>query len=183
MQIEFPFSDFGEPFEKDYEVSGAKFTVRVLNMGKNDIGPTWLFMILVKGHQIEGGPYNPRFERELSDENVANQLASFWGHTKIIQDAQELAGTTDYELDQLVEKCASFMFRYYNIEGTPFDYDVLAKRMDENGWTIVLMPNVDNKYSPEEPYERGIMFDQRAGEENIRISTYERDRTFYRYHI
>lgn len=168
MQIAFPFSDFGEPYEKDYEVGGAQFTVRVLNMGKNDIGPTWLFMILVKGHQIEGGPYNPRFDRELTDENVANQLASFWGHTKIVQDAQDLLGTPEWELDAIIDKCAAWMHGYFIAENFDHtDYDIISKFICEDDWVVVLRPN----YMP----NRLVEFHKEVDNDYVEIHSYIED--------
>lgn len=183
MQIEFPTSDFGVPFEKDYEVSGAQFTIRVLYMGVDTLGPVWLFQLIVKGNQIEGGPYHPGQDRELTDENVANHLASFWGHTQMVQDAWQLAGSSEWELDQIVEMCAAFMFRYYTMEGVPFDYDILAKRMDEESWTVALLPNVRNASSTKDPYEHMILFYKHKDRANIQISTYNHERSFQRRNI
>lgn len=84
------------------------------------------------------------------------------------------------ELDQIVEECARFMFGYYSIEAEPFDYDILAKRMDDESWTVALMPNVGNASGPTDPYERMIMFYKKFDRESIQISTFENSRNFSR---
>lgn len=142
MQFDFPFSDYGQVFEKDYEINGANFTIQVLNVGPTDLGPTWLFKLLVKGRQIEGGPYHPKFDRELSDENVANQLGSFWGHTKMVQDAQDLEGSPEYEMHELAKKCAEFMHKYFMRERDDnTDYEIITMFKNDEEWLIVLRPN------------------------------------------
>lgn len=183
MQFSFPFSDYGPVFQKDYDIRGAQFTIEVMNAGPSDLGATWLFRLLVKGNVLEAGPYVPKFDRELTDENVANHLAQFWGHTQMVQDAQEMAGTPEWELDRIVEKCAEFMFRYYTIEGESFDYDILAKHIDEESWTVALLPNVKNASSNTDPYERMILFYKHNDNENIQISTYNHERSFQRRNI
>lgn len=172
MQIEFPFSDYGQPFEKDYEVHESKFTIRVLRIGNDGLTPTWLFQLLVKGHQIEGGPYHPHFDRELTDENVANQLASFWGYTKMVQDAQKRQGTLDWELNQIVQKCADFMFGYFiREEGEHADYDIISKFISDEEWTVVLRPN----YSPNHLVE----FYKKSDREHVQIHVYIEDRELF----
>lgn len=167
MQFDFPFSDYGQVFEKDYEINGANFTIQVLNVGPTDLGPTWLFKLLVKGRQIEGGPYHPKFERELSDENVANQLASFWGHTKMVQDAQEFEGTPEYEMHELAKKCAEFMHGYLmRFEGHT-DYDIVAMFKSDEDWTVVLRPN----YIPNRLFE----FYKKTNMEEVEVHSYIED--------
>lgn len=141
MLSNYDMSAFKPEFEKDYEMFGAKFTIQVQNLGYNDLGPAWLFALIVKGNMIQGGPYTPHYERELTLENVANQLASFWGHGEIVQAAQDLEGSPEWELDRVVERCAAAMFRYY-MQDESFDYDIILKHMDEYGWHVMLMPNL-----------------------------------------
>jgi len=168
MQIEFPMSDFGVPFEKDYEVSGAQFTIRVLKMGVDTLGPVWLFQLIVKGNQIEGGPYHPGYERELTDENVANHLASFWGHTQMVQDAWQLAGSSEWELDQIVEKCAQWMHTYLMHEDREHtDYDIQLKAIGETGWCVILRPN----YIP----NRLLEFIKNTDSEEVEVHSYIED--------
>lgn len=172
MKIELPFSDYGQPFEKEYTIHDATFTIRVLRVGNDGLGPTWLFQLLVKGHQLEGGPYHPKFERELTDENVANQLASFWGYSQMVQEAQKLQGTLDWELNQIVEKCADFMFGYFiRDEGEHTDYDIISKFISEEEWTVVLRPN----YMP----NRLMEFYKKADREHIQIHSYIEDRELF----
>lgn len=168
MQIDFPLSNYGQPFEKDYEISGAKFTVRVLNVGAHDLGPRWLFSIVVKGHTIEGGPYNPLASRDLTDENVANHLASFWGHSQLVLDAQEFSGTPEYELDLLQEKCAAWMHGYLlSEESEHTDYDIVAQSISDDGeWSVVLRPNYMPNRLVEFYCEDGV---------NVTIHTYIED--------
>jgi len=180
MQIEFPFSNYGQPFEKDYEMHGAKFTVRVLNVGYDNIGPVWLFALLVKGNTIEGGPYHPRVERELTDENVANHLASFWGNTQMVQDAQKMDPDPEWELNGIVEKCAKKMFEYFMSE-EPFDYDIIAKHLDKHGWDVVLLPNFETMkgYKPGERKQTIVRFIKFPQHDGFYMGTYELERNIY----
>jgi len=168
MQIEFPMSNYGSMFEKDYEIHGAAFTIQVMNVGPTDLGPTWLFKLIVKGNQIEGGPYHPKFDRELTDENVANQLAQFWGHSKMVQDAQDLEGTPEYELDKTVEKCAEWMRKYFlAVEKEHTDYDIVTKYRDDEIWVVVLRPN----YIP----NRLVEFYKEANKYHVEVHSYIED--------
>ena len=168
MQIQFPMSDFGQVYAKEYEIHGAKFTVEVLNVGPNDLGPTWLFRLLVKGNVIEGGPHTPQADHTLTDENVANRLASFWGHSQIVQDAQNLAGTDEYELEQLAFKCADWMHEYFMQDDSFRDFEIISTYMDENGWDIYLSPN----YLP----DRIVRFTIADDKKMAKIACYTRDR-------
>jgi hypothetical protein len=140
--------EIGSTFEKHYEVSGNEFDVHVQYQGFLPCGHngapkhTWLFVLSVKNHIVEQGPYYNNHDRELTDENVANHIASFWGTSKKIADAQELGEDENQAaLDAVVQRCAEAMFRYY-MQDEPFDYDIISKHMDEYGWEVMLMPNV-----------------------------------------
>lgn len=134
-------------YEKDYEISGASFTVMVERAKHLDRFTTehWRYAILVKGNVIESSVYSWDWQkqgRRLTNENVANHLASYWGHSEIVKEAQELEGSLEYQLDRIVEKCAAWMHGYFIAEDREnTDYDIINQFMDEGEWVVVLRPN------------------------------------------
>jgi hypothetical protein len=177
-------------FEKEYAIHGNRFRVQVENIGIINIGKgatlprhAWFYAIVVNDTRIvQATFYWDPSNRKLTDENVANQLASYWGTSEKMKERQILWEVPN-DLDKIVLKCADFMFRYYNIEGTPFDYDILRKAMDDESWTVALMPNVGNASGPKDPYERMILFYKHKDNEMIQISTFTNQRNFSRRYL
>jgi hypothetical protein len=134
-------------YVQDYQVTGASFTVAVQRAKELDKYATeyWRYAILVKGHVIESSTYAWDWQRQgrhITNRGAANHLASFWGHSDIVKDAQELQGTFEYELDKIVEKCAAWMHGYFIAEDQEHtDYDIVNQFMDEDEWIVVLRPN------------------------------------------
>lgn len=175
--FEFP-ADFNPQFQKEYTVSGSKFTIQVQERGivpKEIAGDHavffWAFVILVNGNRVVDGPYYWSFEkRRLTLENVANHLASFWGTSKQVEDAQGLAENNEEALNVLAFKCADWMHNYFgqNEPGDLRDFEIVSKFMDGNGWEIFLSPNYISG--------RILEFSKRVDEEFVSITSYTTDR-------
>ena len=133
-------------FEKEYEYDGSKFSVHVRYMGYIHTGRlaqqkhTWVYAILVNGRFFEQGIYSDLQGRVPANEDVCDVIASFWGDSTQIKEAQNLEGSRYYELDQIVQRCAKKMFEYFQEE--TFDYDIISKYSDDYGWEVRLMPNL-----------------------------------------
>jgi len=146
--FEFP-ADFNAMFQKEYVVSGNSFTIQVQEMPmltKEKAGAhacfVWAFRILVNGNNIVEGPYYWSVDkRRLNLENVANHLASFWGHSETVEVAQGLAENNEEALNVLVFKCADWMHTYMMQEEAFRDFEIINKFMDSQGWHIMLSPN------------------------------------------
>lgn len=172
LTFAFP-EDFNAMFRKEFVFDGGKFTIEVMELEilpKEFAGEhacfAWAFRLLVNGNIIEQGPYYWSVEkRRLTMENVANHLASYWGHTQIVKDAQDLAENNEEALNALVFKCADFMHEYFAQWGTFRDFEIITKFMDGNGWQIILSPN----------YIEGrlVEFSKGAQDKYITVETYE----------
>lgn len=139
---------FQPGFSKDYEVHGNRFTVEVQYLGFlhrsfSKQQHTWMFRISVNGHSVVTGPFHNGWDRELTDENVANNLATFWGTSEAVKQAQNFPGTVEYQLDSLVQACANWMHKFYLRDQGHTDFDIVAKHLatDNGEWTIILRPN------------------------------------------
>lgn len=77
-------------------------------------------------------------------------------------------------LDDLVQKCARFMFEYF-LHPEGFDYDIVQAEISEYGWTVVLMPNIQLRMLE---MDRVLMFNQNAGEKIVTIRSYVIDGQF-----
>lgn len=167
--------NFKPDFTKDYNDNGREFTVQVQNMGfeEGTDKPLWHFAILVNGHVIEAGPYQWRArEKTLTDEHVANHLASYWGPTPTVQQAQRLPIN---DLNIIVKKCALYMFTFFLGDAAgKFDYDVVHEYKDDDGWIVVLRPIVPDIG------ERLLIFENdAAAERGVKLSSYTLDRDFF----
>lgn len=146
-------ADFNPTCTKDYEnPDRIPYTVKVQYLGivNERIGKTeqkWLYQLVTNGNQICAGYYRwDTKEREIGDEGAANHLASFWGHYDDIRWAYK----RQPEIDQIVEKCASWMHGYLISEDREHtDYDIALKAMDEESWVVILRPN----YMPNRLFE------------------------------
>lgn len=176
---EFDENLFRPGFSKEYDFHGTKFTVEVQYLGflynaSFRQQHTWMFAISVKGNRVVTGPFRNGWNRSLTDEAVANNLATFWGPSSQIQEAQREAGTLEYQLNEIVEKCADFMFGYLAPRTKPAehrDYDIVSKFMSEDEWSVVLRPN----YIP----NRLVEFYKKADRDHIQIHSYvEEDELF-----
>lgn len=150
MVVQFIFpADFNPMFRKEYVVSGNKFVVEVQELGiapKRATGAQlcfhWAFRILVNGNNIMQGPYYWGVDkRQLTMENVANHLATYWGHSKEVEEAQGLAENNEEVLNDLCFKCAAWMHEYFMQTDAFRDFEIIHKFMDENGWAIMISPN------------------------------------------
>lgn len=167
--------EIGSTFDKHYEVSGNHFDVHVQYQGFQPAGHqavprhTWLFALSVNGTVVEQGPYYNYHDRELTDENVANHIASFWGTSNKIAEAQELGlDLNEATLDELVFKCADWMHTYFMQTDEFRDFDVISKYADEDGWEIYLSPN----YAP----DRIVRFIVADNKKYVTVNCYVRDR-------
>jgi hypothetical protein len=176
QKFEFP-ADFNPQFQKDYTLSGGKFTIQVQERGiipKEIAGDHavffWAFVILVNGNRVLDGPYYWSTEkRRLTLENVSNHLASYWGNSKQIEDAQGLAENNEEALNVLVFKCAEWMHMYFKQDDAFRDFEIVSKFMDENGWEIYLSPN----YLP----GRILRFTIADDKKYVTVNSYILDRT------
>jgi hypothetical protein len=134
-------------YVEDYQITGASFTVAVQRAKELDRFTTehWRYAILVKGNVVESSTYSWDWQkqgRHITNKGAANHLASYWGHSDVVKNAQELEGSTEYELDMIVEKCAAFMHGYFIAEDREHtDYDIINQFMDEGEWVVHLRPN------------------------------------------
>lgn len=167
--------DFTPDFEKDYAIAGNQFSIQVQAYGIVERRWSWVYSILVKGNRIECGVFywDPE-KRNLTNENVCNHLASFWGHNEAVKEAQKLPESFKVRLDQVVEKCARFMFTYFMTDPGAFDYDILSTFMNQDGWTVILRPN------PPDEQECILTFHNDAGSERgVEFAKYILDRVFF----
>ena len=78
--------DFVAEFSKDYEINGNSFTIELVYQGLNsEMGfqpqHVWIFRLVSDGLVLTAGPFRWNInERDLSNENVANHLATFYGY-------------------------------------------------------------------------------------------------------
>ena len=74
----------------------------------------------------------------------------------------------EYELDQIVEKCAAFMHGYFISEDREHtDYDIVNQYRDDEEWIVVLRPN----YMP----NRLMEFYKTAEMEKVEVHSYIED--------
>lgn len=172
-------ADFVPAFIKSYTMSGSKFEIHLQPKGlqpheidgKSEL--LWLFAVMVNGHLVTSGPFHwDPAGKALTDENVANRLASFWGPSDDVKKAQTLAPLPEHKLEELLEKCRAFMFEYFmRVEG--FDYDILRAWTDGDNWTIVFLPNAEGLE------DRMIMFNKEKDEPKVQVSTFIEERSFH----
>lgn len=78
--------DFVAEFTKDYEINGNRFTIEISYQGLDrQMGFTpkhvWIFRMVSDGLVLTAGPFRWSIsERDLSNENVANHLATYYGY-------------------------------------------------------------------------------------------------------
>lgn len=166
--------DFNPDFSKWYTVNENSFLISVQNMGFVEGKDRWHFAIHMGTNadtQIEAGifTWDPRV-RKLGDENVTNHLATFYGESEQVRTGKPLPDD-DLEMDQIIFKCASFMFRELITEpGTP-DYDVIEAVTDHTGWRVILHCEL----MPSRLFEFRHMNDSKT----VAVSTYIKAHTFH----
>lgn len=162
-------ANFAPDFHKDYKIHGNRFTIYVQTYGIIERRWTWAFGIDVKGNLVESGLfYWDPAKRDLTNENVCNHLATFWGPSAKIKEAQKLEPTFEYQLIELTEKCAEWMHAYFYTEDREHtDYDIVNKFMDNEGWVILLRPNY--------LANRLVEFYKPADAENVEVHSYIED--------
>lgn len=169
MSFELP-ENFEPDFEKEFKIAGNRFSVQVQAYGVIDRRWTWIYSIVVKGHSVSPGLFywNVTNDKELTNESVANRLASFWGHSEAVKDAQKFEPTYDVKLEGLIFQCAEWMHEYFGQHTDNFrDYEVIHKFIDGNGWEITLSPNY--------LHGRLVEFLQHTGDDNIKVVSYIED--------
>lgn len=137
-------ADFKVEFSKDYEMFGNKFSVGVQYRGQPSLViHSWVFVIAVNKNIVAAGPYEwaTHDDVRLPDEAICNHLASFWGHSAVVTQAQNVPEEQPTDLDQIVFKCAEWMHLYLHAPPHFSDYDIISKFMDETEWSVVLRPN------------------------------------------
>jgi hypothetical protein len=157
--------NFAPDFEKDYAIAGNRFTVQVKAYGILERRWTWVYRISVKGNQIEVGVFywDPK-NRDLTNENVCNHLASYWGHNEKIKAAQKLEPSDEVKMEELIFKCAEWMHKHFRQSEEFQDFEVIQRFMDGNGWEITLSPNYI--------HGRILEFSQKTGDDFIQINSY-----------
>lgn len=162
-------ANFAPDFEKDYKIDGSQFTILVQAYGIIERRWTWIYAIDVKGHLIETGLfYWDPAKRELTNENVCNHLATFWGQNARVKEAQSFEPTFKYQLTGIVEKCAVWMHAYFYTEDREHtDYDIVNMFMNEEAWVVILRPNY--------LANRLVEFYKPADAENVEVHSYIED--------
>jgi hypothetical protein len=72
-------------FSKDFDINGKQFTIELAYKGLDSLKLTarhvWIFRLVSDGLVLTAGPFHWSVsERDLTMENVANHLASFYGY-------------------------------------------------------------------------------------------------------
>lgn len=143
--------DFNPTYRKDYTErnNGIHYEVWVQNKGlqKEKAGQAphllWIFVVWAKGRMVEAGPFRwDPSERELTDENVCNNVATFYGDSEQVRMGKPNRRLQPSGLlDELVEKCRAYMFKtYYEPSGTGIDpgYTIHTAVIDDGSWEIML---------------------------------------------
>jgi hypothetical protein len=169
MSFELP-ENFTPDFEKAFMIAGNRFSIQVQAYGVIDRRWTWIYSIVVKGHSVSPGLFywSVNNDKELTNESVTNRLASFWGDSDVVRNAQKLEPTTDVKLEELIFKCAEWMHEYFGQSTEEFrDFEVIQRFMDDNGWEIVLSPNY--------LHGRIVEFSWLIVDDNIKVVSYIED--------
>jgi len=169
MSFELP-ENFTPDFEKAFMIAGNRFSIQVQAYGVIDRRWTWIYSIVVKGHSVSPGLFywSVNNDKELTNENVANRLASFWGHSEAVKDAQKLEPTDDVKLGELIFQCADWMHEYFGQSTEEFrDFEVVRRFMDDNEWEIILSPNY--------LHGRLVGFSKKNGDDNVKVVSYIED--------
>jgi len=141
-------ADFDPDFSKSYDIKGNKFDVQIQEAGNTYDHPSsflpvqkWLFAIVVNGHRVEGGPFHVDNRiHGLTNENVANRIASFWGESDVVKKAQGLP--PKFDLDKIMWKCAEYTKKYIELEEDElFEFDCLQKDLQDGDWFIIISPH------------------------------------------
>jgi len=168
MSFELP-ENFTPDFEKAFMIAGNRFSIQVQAYGVIDRRWTWIYSIVVKGHGVSPGLFywSVNNDKELTHENVTNRLATFWGHSQAVKDAQKLEPTFDVQLGELIFQCADWMHEYFSQTDKFRDFEVVRRFMDDNAWEIILSPNY--------LHGRLVEFSKQTIDDNVKVVSYIED--------
>lgn len=89
--------NFAPGFQKEYNLHDYTYQVQIQNRGLADENPSivphlvWLFRVRVNEIPVEEGVFRwDPSDRKLSDEEVADQVAAFYGHSEQVTNAAQL---------------------------------------------------------------------------------------------
>lgn len=132
--------DFKPEYNKDFEVKENRFEVRLQNKGlvtKQNGAPVleWIFVITVDGKPVEAGEFHwDPSERKLTDENVANHLATFYGESdQVVKANKDIS-----QLSKLVMLCAGYATRELVPIREEVEYNVVLEKIEGDSWRIIL---------------------------------------------
>lgn len=163
--------DFNPDFSKWYTVHERSFLISVEYMGDVEGKDRWHFAIHMGTNadtQIEAGIFTwDSSVRVLSDENVCNHLATFYGESEQVRTGKPLPDE-DFEMDVIIAKCAAHMFMTMDpitepVKGIP-DYDIIESVIDETGWRVILFCDI----APSRLFEYRHMNDKKT----VTVNTY-----------
>jgi hypothetical protein len=160
VQIQVP-DDYRPEFSKTYAILNNHFTVEVQYRGvflEDEISPytqhVWWFRLLdYDGALLVAGPAREKTEGpELTKENIANRIASFYGHgdfdnLRAKANAEKKRAASDEALkptlDEIVIQCWGYTMAVLFQPHHPVDsnYDVVHKEMKGAGWMVILKMN------------------------------------------
>jgi hypothetical protein len=138
--------DFNPSFSKNYQMGNNSLEVRVQYRGivEEDSAPVhqWAYVVLVHGLQINAGLFHwDPSERELKDENVANHLASFWGPSELVTQANQ-----DVQNLYTPEMQAVALVNHLFYRSTDVDFEVIWFSKFGDAWRTLLAVETDGRY-------------------------------------
>jgi hypothetical protein len=151
--------DFRPNFQKSYANGDHPFDVwiqhknlAVIEGGEREV---WLFAIVVNGVIVQAGPYySHEPSNEVTNESIANRLATFFGDSESVKTGKPYY-ETDPLLDELIEKSRAYMFKTFWMpdgKNGEHDYDIHVAVLGNDGdFTIIMSmavrPNMMYEFS------------------------------------
>lgn len=149
---------FNPEFVKDEVFNKHKFTVEVQYRGVFLEGDDeqqiaynyWAFKLYIDGELVAAGPFRHDVnDRELTRENVANNLLSFYGHGDVeklrAQARLEKAEAEFPNVYDLVANCRAYAIKNFKEPHHKADdgYEVIKTEINGTGWEVILEMNFD----------------------------------------
>lgn len=141
--------DFTPEFARDYALYDNFFTIAVEYKGMIAAAPsammhTWYFEVIVNDNRVKAGVFHwDPADYALNCESVANYLSTYWGHNKVVRDAQVVPKIEKLTDNETVAMCVLQMFKDpLFVEGAT-DYDIVTRHFSDHGYTVIIMPNHD----------------------------------------
>lgn len=171
---------FAPTYQKNFSHKGVNYVIKIQDMGVQPQTPgqaphlLWHYAIYVGiAHKlVETGPFRwDVSDRTLTMENVANNLATFYGDSIWVQEAKPSRENLQEvpDLDQIIYKCAAFMFQELITEMGRPDYDIIVAEHNESGWRVIL----STPLMPERLHEFSFIPDRHSLlDKPVRINTY-----------